>query len=105
MNDLTIGLLGSAIVRPQTTAFGEDTDPDIWSKTATLLQSIVSNRALVDENKRLGLLATAVFLQINRIEISTARNNGVYDLVMDVASGQPSVYSSAERLHDLARAS
>ena len=70
-----------------------------------MLQSIVSNHALVDGNKRLGWLATAVFLQINGIEISTARNNGVYDLVMDVASGQPSVYSIAERLRDLTRAS
>ena len=26
-----IGLLGSAIVRPQTTAFGEDAYPDIWT--------------------------------------------------------------------------
>ena len=57
-----IGLLGSAAARPQTTAFGEDAYPDLVSKAAALLQSIVNNHALVDGNKRLGWLATAVFL-------------------------------------------
>jgi hypothetical protein len=53
-----IGLLGSAAARPQTTAFGDDAYPDIWTKAAALLHSIVKNHALVDGNKRLGWLAT-----------------------------------------------
>ncbi len=54
-----IGLLGSAVARPQTTAFGEDAYPDIWTKASALLQSIVCNQALVDGNgnKRLGWLS------------------------------------------------
>ena len=48
-----IGLLGSAVARPQTTAFGEDADRDIWTKAAALLHLIVKNHALVDGNKRL----------------------------------------------------
>ena len=48
-----IGLLGSAVARPQTTAFGEEAYPDIWTKAAALLHSIVSNHALVDGNKRM----------------------------------------------------
>ena len=97
-----IGLLGSAVARPQTTAFGEDAYLDIWTKAAALLHSIVRNHALVDGNKRLGWLATAVFLQINGIEISGATNDDVYDLVIDVAAGQPTVDSIAERLRQLA---
>ena len=97
-----IGLLGSAVARPQTTAFGEDAYPDIWTKAAALLHSIVKNHALVDGNKRLGWLATAVFLEINGIEISRASNDNVYDLVIDVAAGQPSVDTIAERLRQLA---
>ena len=34
-----IGLLGSAVARPQTTLFGEDAYPDVWTKTAALLHS------------------------------------------------------------------
>jgi death-on-curing protein len=96
-----IGLLGSAVARPQTTAFGEDAYPDVWTKAAALLQSIVKNHALVDGNKRLGWLATAVFLEINHIEVSRARNDDVYDLVIAVAAGQPSVEEIAERLRAL----
>ena len=97
-----IGLLGSAVARPQTTAFGEDAYPDIWTKAAALMHSIVKNHALVDGNKRLGWLATAVFLEINGIEISRASNDDVYDLVIDVAAGQPTVDTIAERLRQLA---
>ena len=67
-----------------------------------LLHSIVKNHALVDGNKRLGWLATAVFLEINGVEISRASNDDVYDLVIDVAAGQPTVDTIAERLRQLA---
>ena len=97
-----IGLLGSAVARPQTTAFGEDAYPDIWTKAAALMQSIVKNDALVDGNKRLGWLATAVFLEINGIEISRAGNDDVYNLVIDVAAGQLTIDAIAERLRQLA---
>jgi death-on-curing protein len=97
-----IGLLGAAVARPQTTAFGEDAYPDIRAKAAALLHSIAKNHALVDGNKRLGWLATAVFLEINGIEISKASNDDVYDLVIEVAAGQPTIEAIAERLRQLA---
>ena len=97
-----IGLLGSAIARPQTTAFGEDAYPDIWTKAAALLHSIVKNHSLVDGNKRLGWLATAVFLEINGVKISKASNDDVYDLVIEVAAGQPTIEAIAGRLRHLA---
>lgn len=97
-----IGLLGSAVARPQTTVFGEDAYTDIWTKAAALLHSIVKNHALVDGNKRLGWLTTAVFLEINGVEISRADNDAVYDLVIDVAAGEPTLDAIAERLRELA---
>ncbi len=45
-----VGLLGSAVARPQTTVGGEDAYPDLWSKAGALLQSIVGNHALIDGN-------------------------------------------------------
>lgn len=96
-----LGLLGAAVARPQAAAFGEDAYPDIWTKAAALLQSIVKNHGLVDGNKCLGWLSTAVFLEINGIEISRASNHDVYDLVIDVAAGQPTVEEIAERLQQL----
>jgi len=96
-----VGLLGSAVARPQTTAFGADAYPDLWAKAAALLLSIVKNHALVDGNKRLGWLATAVFLDINGIDISVASNDDVYELVMDVAAGSHTVAEVAEELSHL----
>lgn len=81
-----VGLLGAAAARPQASAFGEDAYPDIWTKAAALLHSVVNNHPLVDGNKRLGWLATAVFLELNDASVSTAAGDAVYDLVMTVAS-------------------
>jgi len=93
-----LGLLGSAAARPAASAFGADAYPDIWLKAAALLQSLVKNHPLVDGNKRLGWLATAVFLQLNGVEATQASNEDVCDFVMDVAAGHQSVTDIAEGL-------
>ena len=93
-----IGLLGSAAARPQTTAFGEDAYPDLVAKAAALLQSIVNNHALVDGNKRLGWLATAVFLELNGVKASRASNDDVYDLVVWIAASNPDLDDITTRL-------
>lgn len=81
-----LGLLGAAAARPQASAFGEDAYPDVWTKAAALLHSIVKNHPLVDGNKRLGWLACAVFLDLNGIDPAPASNDAIYDLVIRVAS-------------------
>ena len=93
-----IGLLGSAAARPPATAFGQDAYPDLLTKAAALLQSIVNNRALVDGSKRVGWLATAVFLELNNVKASRASNGEVYDLVMWIASSNPDVDKITTRL-------
>jgi death-on-curing protein len=98
-----MGLLGSAAARPQTTVFGEDAYPDLVGKAAALLQSIVNNHPLVDGNKRLGWLATAVFLELNGVAASTIGNDDVYDFVIWVASSNPDVADITRRLEDLVR--
>jgi death-on-curing protein len=96
-----IGLLGSAAARPQATAFGRDAYPDVVTKAAALLQSIVDNHALVDGNKRLGWLATAVFLELNGFNASRISNDDVYDLVIWIASTNPSLEDITTRLSRL----
>lgn len=93
-----IGLFGSAAARPQTTAFGEDAYPDLLTKAAALLQSIVNNHALVDGNKRLGWLATAVFLELNGIKVARSSNDDVYELVIGIASSGPDLDDITRRL-------
>jgi death-on-curing protein len=93
-----IGLLGSAVARPQTTLGEEDAYPTITEKAAALLQSLVINHALIDGNKRLGWLATAVFLEINDFSVAHAPNDDVYELVMHVASNNPPLSDIVQRL-------
>jgi death on curing protein len=81
------GLLEAALARPQATAFGKDAYPDLDAKAAALLHSIARNHALVDGNKRLALAALVAFYGLNGRRL-TLTNNGAYDLVMRVASGQ-----------------
>lgn len=95
------GLLNAAAARPQASVMGVDAYPDLWTKAGALLHSIVKNHALVDGNKRLGWLATAVFLEINRIEVTTATGDDVYDLVIDVASTDRDVDEIAPRLRGI----
>ena len=100
-----IGLLGSAAARPQTTAFGEDAYSELITKAAALLQSIVNNHALVDGNKRLGWLATAVFLELNGVKASRTSNDDVYELVMWTAASNPDLDEITTRLRQVVQPS
>lgn len=60
-----IGLLDSAVHRPQVSVFGDDAYPGVDDKAAALLEPLVRNRALVDGNTRIGWLATMVFYELN----------------------------------------
>lgn len=93
-----LGLLAAAAARPQASAFGEDAYPDLWTKAAALLHSIVKNHPLVDGNKRLGWLACAVFLDINGTDPTTASNDDVYEVVMHVAAHPIEIDELARRL-------
>jgi len=96
-----MGLLGSAAARPQTAVFGEDAYPDLWTKAAALLQSVVKNHPLVDGNKRLGWLATAVFLELNDKTVVQATNDDVYSFVVAVAAGKDTIEVVAKRLRSV----
>jgi death-on-curing protein len=93
-----IGLLESAVARPQATAFGADAYPDLDSKAAALLHSLARNHALIDGNKRLALAAVIAFYGVNGRRL-TLTNDGAYHLVIDVATGHlDSVEEIARRL-------
>jgi death-on-curing protein len=82
-----VGLLESALARPQASAFGSDAYPDPHTKAAALLHSVASNHGLVDGNRRLALAAMIAFLGINGWRL-TLTNDEAYELVVAVASGE-----------------
>jgi death-on-curing protein len=82
-----LGLLESALARPQASAFGQDAYPTIHEKAAALLHSVARNHALVDGNKRLALAAAIAFYGLNGVRL-TLTNDEAYDLVIGGASGK-----------------
>jgi death on curing protein len=97
-----VGLLDSAAARPRATVFGEPAYPTLSLRAAALLHSLVGNHALVDGNKRLGWLATVVFLDLNGFEPDLS-DDAAFDLVMDVAAGSAEVEEIADRLRVVPR--
>jgi death-on-curing protein len=89
-------LLGSAVGRPQQSAFGEDAYPDVHSKAAALFQSLACNHAFVDGNKRTAVLATITFYGLNGYHFA-AEQTSLLHLVLDVAT---SVYEEIETIAD-----
>jgi death-on-curing protein len=96
-----VGLLGSALARPQTSVGGSDAYPTIWEKAAALLISVVNNHSLVDGNKRLGWVCAAVFCEINGRSLTQISNDDVFDLVTEVARGNASVPMVAARISSM----
>jgi death-on-curing protein len=80
------GLLESALARPRTTVFGQDTYPDLDHKAAALLHSLARNHSLVDGDMRLALAATIAFLGVNGRRL-TFTNDEAYDFIIAVATG------------------
>lgn len=64
-----LGLIQSALSRPQTTFGGEDLYPTIHEKAGALFHSLLFNHAFVDGNKRTAITTTARFLFINGYDL------------------------------------
>ncbi len=92
-----LGLLQSAVARPQATFEGEELYPDIFSKAAALMDSLVGSHPLVDGNKRTGVAAAGVFLIRNGWALE-ATNHEVEAFALQVAGGELSVAEMAQWL-------
>lgn len=80
-------LLESAIENIYATFDGVELYPSKEEKAARLGYSLISNRAFVDGNKRIGMYIMISFLELNGIKID-ASNDDVVKLGLSVASGE-----------------
>ncbi|MBI2018878.1 type II toxin-antitoxin system death-on-curing family toxin [Candidatus Daviesbacteria bacterium] len=60
-----LGLLESAVARPQASFGGEDLYPDIFLKTGALIHVLLRNHPFVDGNKRTSMFSAMTFLELN----------------------------------------
>jgi death on curing protein len=81
-----IGLLESAVARPAVSVRGVDAYPSLAAKASALVHSLVRNHALIDGNKRLGLMGLVVFLGVNGATL-TFTNDDAYDFIVEIAEG------------------
>lgn len=92
-----LGLLESAVLRPQASVGGQDAYPDIHSKAAALFHSLVRNHPFTDGNKRTAVIAVAVFYRLNGWRLAPEQGELVA-LAVDTAEGLLDVASIAKKL-------
>lgn len=80
------GLLDSALNAPFQTFDGEDLYKTVPAKAAKLAFFLINNHPFVDGNKRIGILAMLVFLEINGIEVNCT-DDELIELGLGLADG------------------
>ncbi len=82
-----LNLLVSALAQPEVTYGGEYLHADLFEMAAAYLFHIVSNHPFIDGNKRVGLEAALIFLEINRVELQVS-DEELVELVLATATSQ-----------------
>lgn len=67
----SVGLLESAVARPQAMFDGVDLYPDLFGKAAALMESLAGNHPFMDANKRVAIAAASLFLLRNGYRVMT----------------------------------
>lgn len=82
-----LGLLESAVARPQATFDGVDLYPNLFDKATALMESLALNHPFMDGNKRVAITAAALFLRRNGYQL-IADNAELERFTMEVVMGQ-----------------
>ena len=81
------GLLDSALENIYQTFDGQELYPTKQEKGARLGYTLISNHAFVDGNKRIGVFAMLVFLELNGVKLCLT-DRDVIDVGLGVADGR-----------------
>jgi death-on-curing protein len=95
------GLLESAVAMPRATAGGEFAHDDLFAMAAAYAYHIAQDQPFVDGNKRTGLLAAIVFLDLNGVPI-TDPDGRLHDAMIAIAVHRADKAALAGLLRQLA---
>lgn len=95
------GLLESALAMPKASFGGELLHRTLFGMASAYAYHIAQNQPFVDGNKRTGLVAALVFLELNGIEIGDPRDR-LYDAMIGIAERKFSKDDLAKLLKELA---
>ena len=92
-----VGLLDSALARPQTSVFGEDAYPTLELKAAAMTHSVIKNHPMVDGNKRTSWFLLNAFLYINGYLLEMTTELGL-EFTLGIATDRLSLEEAAEMI-------
>ena len=95
-------LLESAVATPQQSFGGEYLHHDLFEMAAAYAYHISQNHPFVDGNKRTGLAAALVFLELNRTHIADPEGT-LYNTMLDMGRGRIDKLSFAAILKKLCK--
>lgn len=95
-----VGRLKSALAAQRQEVFGEELYPTIHDKAAVLLRGIIADHAFVDGNKRTGVMAALLFLNLNGVDTSALEDQELEDFAVSVATDHLSVEQIAAWLEE-----
>lgn len=97
-----LGLLESAVARPQVSFGGEDLYPNIFLKAGVLVHGLLRNHPFVDGNKRTSMYSAMTFLELNGYRFE-AKQKEVVEFALKVENEKLSVEEIAKWLKEHAR--
>ncbi len=95
------GALDSAVAMPRATFDAQFVHGNLFAMAAAYAFHIAQNQPFVDGNKRTGLAAALVFLDLNGVAISD-RDGRLHQAMIDLAEKRVDKNGLAELLRDLA---
>lgn len=98
------GALDAAVAMPQGTFDEQFVHEDLFAMAAAYAFHLAQNQPFVDGNKRTGLAAALVFLDLNGVTIADP-DGRLYQAMIDLADRRLDKYGLAALLRDLASAS
>lgn len=96
-----VGLLSSAVARPESSMFGVEAYPDLFVKAAALFSSLAQNHPFFDGNRRFAWVATLTFLELNGVVIDMTTDSA-FELVLNVAQSRLDLDAIAHSLRTAA---
>lgn len=97
-----LGLLESAVARPQASFGGEDLYPNIFLKAGALVHGLLRNHPFVDGNKRTSMYSAMTFLELNGYRFE-AKQKEVVEFALRVENDKLSVEAIAKWLKEHTR--
>ena len=94
-----LGLIDSAVARPNAAFAGVEAYPSLHLKGAALLESLAGNHALVDGNKRTAFASLLFFYDLNGMRL-TLSHDDAFDLVIGIVTHELDIERAAKILQD-----